>query len=279
MQSSSWASQAFPGSIRKGSGPLQSIVQTTTPNSSFSPLAVRGFQLCSRHHSLQAATHETSAALPHYSVVHGVTTIVLSSGTQRNALSPLLVVVGRLTHRVPLTSPKTSSTLCTDSSTMGWGATLDALEPLPGPSVVRHRCPEHRLGHPSLSVPLPTIAHPSGGFAEGEAVRQHIPCHCPSLASPVMVPRLNQFFRGSSPPTAGRSSGSGPSQEVLGSPKPGLVKIPCLAVVREHLQTAGFSARTADRIALPQSDFTGRLYNAKCQEFCHWCHRRKADPV
>ena len=31
-----------------------------------------------------------------------------------------------LTCGFPLTSPKTSSTLCTDSSTTGWGATLDA---------------------------------------------------------------------------------------------------------------------------------------------------------
>ena len=31
-----------------------------------------------------------------------------------------------LTYGVPLTSPQTSSTLCTDSSTTGWGTTLDA---------------------------------------------------------------------------------------------------------------------------------------------------------
>ena len=80
------------------------------------------------------------------------------------------------------------------------------------------------------------------------------------------------------PPTEGRSSGLGPSQEVLGSPQPRFVPIPCLAVVWEHLQTAGFSASTADQIALPQRD-TGCLYNAKWEEFCHWCHRWKADPV
>ena len=37
-----------------------------------------------------------------------------------------------LTCRVPLTSPKTSSTLCTNSSTMGWGATLDARDSVSG---------------------------------------------------------------------------------------------------------------------------------------------------
>ena len=56
LQSSSWASQAFRGSSRKGPGPLQSTAQTIPPDSSFS---VRGSQLCSRHHSLQAATYET----------------------------------------------------------------------------------------------------------------------------------------------------------------------------------------------------------------------------
>ena len=107
---------------------------------------------------------------------------------------------------------------------------------MPGPSAIRHRRPEHGLGHSSLSVLLPSITHPSGGTAEGEAVRQHIPGHSPPLASPVMVPRLNQSFRGSSPVplTAGRSSGSGPSQEVLGSPQPVFVPIPCLTGVREH---------------------------------------------
>ena len=34
-----------------------------------------------------------------------------------------------------------------------------------------------------------------------------------------------------------------------------------------------------DRIALPQRDSTGCLYNAKWEEFFRWCHRRKADPV
>ena len=128
-------------------------------------------------------------------------------------------------------------------------------QPLPGPSGIRHTHPEHGVGHSSLSVPLPYITHPSGGAADGE----HIPGHCPALASPVMVPRLNQSFRGSSPvpPKTGGSSGSGPSQEVLCSPQPGFVPIPRLAVVREHLQTADFSASTADRIALPQRDSTG----------------------
>ena len=44
-------------------------------------------------------------------------------------------------------------------------------QPLPGPSGVQHRCTEHGLGHSSLSVPLPSISHPSGGVTEGEAVR------------------------------------------------------------------------------------------------------------
>ena len=160
-------------------------------------------------------------------------------------------------------------------------AAAQLCQPLPGPSGVRHQRPEHGLGHSSLSVPFPSVTHSSSGVAEGEAVRQYIPGHRPTLASPVMVPRLNQTFRGSSPvpPTEGRSSGSGPLQEVLGSPQPGFIPIPRLAVVREHLQTAGFSASTSDRIALPQRDSTGRLYNAKWEEFCLWCHRRKADPV
>ena len=37
-----------------------------------------------------------------------------------------------LTCGVPLTSPKTSSTLCTDSLTTGWGATLDAGDSVSG---------------------------------------------------------------------------------------------------------------------------------------------------
>ena len=37
-----------------------------------------------------------------------------------------------LTFRFPLTSPKTSSTLCTDSLTMGWGATLEAGDSVSG---------------------------------------------------------------------------------------------------------------------------------------------------
>ena len=88
-----------------------------------------------------------------------------------------------------------------------------------------------------------------------------------------MVLQLNQSFRGSFfvPLTAGRS------WEVLGSPQPGFVPIPRLAVVREHLQTAGFSVSTADRISLPQRDSKGRLYNAKWEEF--WGRQRKTDPV
>ena len=34
-----------------------------------------------------------------------------------------------------------------------------------------------------------------------------------------------------------------------------------------------------DRIALPQRNSTGFLYNAKWEEFCRCCHRLKADPV
>ena len=78
---------------------------------------------------------------------------------------------------------------------------------------------------------------------------QHIPGHRPAVTSPVMVPRLNQsLLIRSSPvsPTEGRSSGSGPSQEVLGSPQSRFVPISHLAVVREHLQTAGFLVSTAD---------------------------------
>ena len=60
------------------SGPLQSTAQTTPPDTSLPPSAVRCSQLCSRHHSLRAATYETSSALPHRSVVHGVTTVVFS---------------------------------------------------------------------------------------------------------------------------------------------------------------------------------------------------------
>ena len=146
-------------------------------------------------------------------------------------------------------------------------------QPLSGPSGVQHRRTEHGLGHSSLSVPLPSVSYPSGGVTKGEAVRQHIPGHRPAVASPVKVPRHNQSLSGSSPVsrTEGRSSGSGPSEEILDSPQSGFVPIPRLAV-REHLQTAAFLASTADRIALPQTDSTGRLYNAKWETFCHWCH-------
>ena len=149
---------------------------------------------------------------------------------------------------------------------------------MPGPSGVWHRRPEH--GNSSLSIPLPSITHPSSGVAEGEAVRQHIPGNRPALASPVMVPWLNQSLHGSSPvpPTAGRS-GSGPFQKLLGSPQSRFVPIQCLAVVREHLHTAGFSASTVEGIAFPQRDSTGCLYNAKWEQFCRWCHGRKVDPV
>ena len=107
-------------------------------------------------------------------------------------------------------------------------------QPLPGSSGVRHRCPKHGLGHSSLAVPLPSVSHPSCGVTEGKAVRQHChPGHRPALASPVMVSRLNQSLHGSSPvpPTEGRSSGSGPSLEVLGSPQPRFIPIPCLAAL------------------------------------------------
>ena len=152
-------------------------------------------------------------------------------------------------------------------------------QPLPGPSGIRHQCTEHGLGHSALSLSS-LFSHPSSGVTEGEAVRQDITGHRPALASPVMVPRLNQSLRVSSPvsPTEGRS-GSGPSQEVLGSPQPGFVPIPHLAVVREHLQTACFSASKADQIVLPQRDSTGCLYNAKWEEFCRWCQPWKADLV
>ena len=123
-------------------------------------------------------------------------------------------------------------------------------QPLPGPSGVRHRH-MHGLPHSSLSVPLPSVSHHTRGVTEGEAVRQHIPGHRAALASPVMVPRLNQSLRGSSPVplTEGRSSGSGPSQVVLGSLQPGFVPIPRMAVVQEHLQQQVF--RQALRTELP----------------------------
>ena len=63
---------------------------------------------------------------------------------------------------------------------------------------------------------------------------------------------------------------------VLASPQPGFVLIKGLAVDREHLQTAGFSVSTADRIALPERHSTGCLYNAKWEKFCH---PQKAYPV
>ena len=44
-------------------------------------------------------------------------------------------------------------------------------QPLPRPSGVRHQPPEHELGHSSVSVPLPSITHPSSGVAESEAVQ------------------------------------------------------------------------------------------------------------
>ena len=87
LQSSNWTSQTFRERSRKGSGPLQSTAQTTLPDGSLSPSAVRGSQLSSRHHSLWAATH--------CSMVHGVTTIVLPSETQRSVLSPPRVVGGQ----------------------------------------------------------------------------------------------------------------------------------------------------------------------------------------
>ena len=43
-------------------------------------------------------------------------------------------------------------------------------QPLSRPSGLRHRSPEHGLGHSSLSVPRPSISHPSGGVTEGQAV-------------------------------------------------------------------------------------------------------------
>ena len=92
LRPSGWASQTLRGSSRKGSDPLQNTVQTTPPEGSLSPLAVRGSQLSSRHHSLWSATHETSSALPHRSVFHGVTTVVFHSETQRSILSPPRVV-------------------------------------------------------------------------------------------------------------------------------------------------------------------------------------------
>ena len=55
-RSSSWSGQAFRGSSSKGSGPLQNTAQTTPPDSSLSPSAVRGSQLSSQHHSLRAVT-------------------------------------------------------------------------------------------------------------------------------------------------------------------------------------------------------------------------------
>ena len=82
LRSSSGAIQAFRGSSSKGSGPMQNSVQTTPPDSSFSPSAVMGSQLSSQHHSLRKATHEAPSALPHCSVVHGITTVVFPSGTQ-----------------------------------------------------------------------------------------------------------------------------------------------------------------------------------------------------
>ena len=117
-----------------------------------------------------------------------------------------------LTCGVPLTSPETSSTLCTDSSTTGWGATLDSGDSVSG-------------------TWIPQEAKESINFLE-----------MMTWIIPVS-------------PTKGRS-GSGPSQEDLGSPQPGFVPIPCLAVFREHLQTSGFSASTADQIALPQDAST-----------------------
>ena len=90
---------------------------------------------------------------------------------------------------------------------------------------------------------------------------KHIPGHCRSLALPVMVPWLNQCFCRSSPlsSTDVQSIFWFRTPAVFGSPQPGLVPIPRLSVVWAHLQTEGFSARTANWIALPQRDSTGHL--------------------
>ena len=57
----------------------QIALEKAPPDCSLSPSAVRGSQLGSQHHSLQTAT---SSALPHHTVVHGITTIVFPSETQ-----------------------------------------------------------------------------------------------------------------------------------------------------------------------------------------------------
>ena len=109
----------------------------------------------------------------------------------------------------------------------------------------------------------------SKGSGPGESTAQTAPPDSSFSPSAVRGPQLrsrHQSLCGSSPvpPTEGRSYGSGPSQEVLGSPQPGFVPKPRLAVVWEHLQTAGFLASTVDRIALPQRDSTGCLYKMPC---------------
>ena len=128
-------------------------------------------------------------------------------------------------------------------------------------------------GHSSLSLPLPSFTNPSSGFAEDEAVRQHIPGHRPALATPVMVLRPNQSLH------RRRIYWFRTYPKGIGFIQPRFIPIPHLTVVWEHLQTVVFSASTAYRITLLQRDSTGRLYNAKWEEVCHWCHRRKTDPV
>ena len=62
-------------------------------------------------------------------------------------------------------------------------------------------------------------------------------------------------------------------------PNPGMFQYHAWLLSGSTSKQQVFPASTVDRIALPQRDSTGCLYNAKWEFFCRWCHRRKADPV
>ena len=271
--------------------------------------------------------------LPHRSVVHGVTTIVLPSETQRSVLSPpqsdmrgsphfpqnvFNIVYGQLNHRVgssarrrrlcfrdmessggqgkhklsrepllisPLRSdhpdsnrqldlhivPKTPGRHQGDRNRLVCHHTEQAaahlLQPLPGTSGIRHRrqsmdwyiLPFPYLFPPSpiLPVVLQKVKQSINTFLVIAPLWPHQSWY-PNLISlsldhPLCLPQREDLLVQDLP------------RKYWVHPNPGLFQYHAWLLSRS----------TADQIALPQRDSTGHLYNAKWEEFCHWCHRRK----
>jgi len=159
--------------------------------------------------------------------------------------------------------------------------TPSVCEPDTGRSSHTGRRTSHGLVASTQSVrlsPLPT-APPDSEKDQGVSGRGT--SNSPLLAETTMVSGPTRAADGS----PGRASAPGgppdaeDGGEILDAPATRPVQVSRLDAKRKALHQAGFSVKTAARIAAPQRASTSRVYDGRWAEFCNWCSREQINPI